>query len=419
MYFTELIRSLLASKQGENILRKSVSILIFLFVTLLSTNSLVSSLNASYTHQDLTFTVLINGNDVSLHNTKDNPLIIDIENDIEIDFDIANSGETVHLIDVSFEVYTIQEILFLDQETKVFTHKIDVDNNDVDADGKEGFDIASGMSESSNFVVYSEEIKEYKEQIRGQRVRVDINLNFEIIPDYFITVYLKEGTASEGSKGLFDLFKGIQTSQLIIFATISAIAVSFTVILTNKEFTFKVVKKFATFCVAIGTVVRPPAVRNLKKDEILTNDIREKMYDYIINNEGAHFREIIDYVDIGPFAGVWHLQVLEDFGFINSHKYKQYKIYYPRGRKILPNDPRLILKSNTAKAIVLFISKNPGAYQTLIAKNLGKAQGTIRYNMKTLVDAKIINIIIENGQKKFFINKKNRVLQEILPEITS
>ncbi len=384
---------------------------------LFTINALVSSLNASYTHQDLTFTVLVNDNDISLHNTKENPLVIDIENDIEIDLDISNAGESVHLIDASIDVYTIQEILLWDQEAKVFTHYIDVDNNDEDGDGKEGFDIESGMSESRNFVVYSEEIKEYKEQIRGQRVRVDINLNFESIPDYSITIYLKEGQiASEDSNGLFEFFKGIQTSQLIVYTSISAIAVSYIIILTNREFAFKFLKKLAIFCVAIGTVIRPPAVRNLKKDEILTNVTREKMYDYIINNEGAHFREIIDYIDIGPFAGVWHLQVLEDFGFIGSHRYKQYKVYYPTGRKISPKDPRLILKSNTAKAIVQFISKNPGAYQNLIAKQLGKSQGTIRYNMKKLVDAKIINVILENGQKKFFINKKNLVLRKILPE---
>jgi predicted transcriptional regulator len=364
--------------------------------------------------------VLINDNDISLYNTKDNPLVIDIDNDIEIYFDISNTGETVHLVDVLFEVYTIQKIFFWDHEAKVFTRNIDVDNNDEDGDGQEGFDIASGMSESSNFVVYSEEIQEYKSQIRGQQVRVNINLNFESVPDYAITVYIREGQiASDGSNGLFEVFKEIPTSQLIVYTSLSAIAVSYIIILTNKELAFKFMKKLATFCVAIGTVIRPPAVRNLKKDEILTNDIREKIYEYIISNEGAHFREIIDYVGIGPFAGVWHLQVLEDFGFIGSHKYKQYKVYYQTGRKISPKDPRLVLKSNTAKAIVLFISKNPGAYQTLIAKNLGKAQGTIRYNMKTLVDAKIINVIIENGQKKFFVNKKNLVLLKFLPEISS
>ena len=172
------------------------------------------------------------------------------------------------------------------------------------------------------------------------------------------------------------------------------------------------------FFVAIGTVVRPPSIRNLKQDEILTNETRDRIYNYILNHEGAHFREIINYIDIGPFEGTWHLQVLEDFGFIVSRRYKHYKIFYPLipGKVIPVKDPRLVLKSKTAKAIVRFILKNPGAYQNLIAKQLGKSQGAIRYNMKKLVDAQIIDVMKENGQKRFYINDKNTALQKILPD---
>jgi len=172
------------------------------------------------------------------------------------------------------------------------------------------------------------------------------------------------------------------------------------------------------FFVAIGTVVRPPSIRNLKEDEVLTNDTRDRIYNYILNHEGAHFREIINYIDIGPFEGTWHLQVLEDFGFIVSRRYRHYKIFYPlvAGKEIPLKDPRLVLKSKTAKAIVRFILKNPGAYQNLIAKQLGKSSGAIRYNMKKLVDAKIINIMKENGLKRFYINEKNLALKRILPE---
>jgi len=36
--------------------------------------------------------------------------------------------------------------------------------------------------------------------------------------------------------------------------------------------------------------------------------------------------------------------------------------------------------------------------------------------MKKLVDAKIIDVMKENGQKRFYINDKNLALQKILPE---
>ena len=443
-------------KNGEWILKKYFLVFVILFaMSTLTISAFVSPSNAAYTHQNLTLTVLINDNDVSLHDTKDHPLLIDIDNDIEIYFDISNAGETVHLVDASIEVYTIQTVLFWDYETKVFTYNIDVDNGDEDGDGREGFDIATGLSESNSFTLTEEEIEEYKELMRDQRVRVDLIFNFEIILDYTITVYIDEGEiASEDSNGtetggdtevisddgvsqdteytidLFDPFRGAETSQLILYSTAGALVVSYIVMQTNKrialkfatlvfkigEVFFLIIMGAESFFVAIGTVVRPPSIRNLKKDEVLTNDTRERIYNYICSHEGAHFREIINYIDIGPFAGIWHLQVLEDFGFIVSRRYKHYKIFYPliAGKEIPLKDPRLVLKSKTAKAIVRFILKNPGAYQNLIAKQLGKSQGTIRYQMKKLVDAKIIDVMKENGQKRFYIN--NLALQRILPE---
>ncbi len=219
--------------------------------------------------------------------------------------------------------------------------------------------------------------------------------------------------------------QAIETPQMIAFTALGAIAVSNIIMLTNKRFALKfatlVVKTgdvfFAisavaykiggTLFVAIGAVLRPPSIRNIKEDEVLTNDTREQIYSYICNHEGAHFREIIGHVDIGPFAGIWHLQVLEDFGFIVSRRHGHYKIFYPTGRKIPLHDPRLVLKNKTAKKVVLFILKHPGTYQNEIAKELGKSHGTIRYNLKKLVTAKIIEVVSDNGRKKFYINEES------------
>jgi len=454
LFDTKVIRPHL---NGEYILKKNLSIFIIIFVALFTLSSFIPPGNAAYTHQDLTITVLINSNDVSFHNNKDHPLLIDIDNDIEIYFKISNAGETVHLIDASLEVYSIQTILFWDYETKVFEYNIDVDNGDEDGDGREGFDIFAGLSESNSVTLTTEELDDYKEILRDQRARVDLNFNFEIISDYTITVYIEEGEIAPGDSNdtetggntenisddgvsqdteytidLFDPFRGVETSQLILYTTASALLVSFIVMQTNKkiaskfttlffkigELFFIVIMGAEAFFVAIGTVVRPPSIRNLRQDEVLTNETRERIYNYICSHEGAHFREIITHSDIGPFEGTWHLQVLEDFGFIVSRRYKHYKIFYPliAGKVIPLKDPRLVLKSKTAKAIVRFILENPGAYQNLIAKQLGKSQGAIRYNMKKLVDAKIINVMKENGQKRFYINQNNLALQKILPE---
>ena len=63
-------------------------------------------------------------------------------------------------------------------------------NADEDGDGKEGFDIPAGLGETDSFTVAAEEIAEYKEEVRGQSVRLDVIFNFETIPDFTATVYI-------------------------------------------------------------------------------------------------------------------------------------------------------------------------------------------------------------------------------------
>lgn len=178
-------------RKGESVMRKSTSIMGLLLVALFALSTFAPLSNADYTHQDLTMTVIINGNDASQYNTKDNPLAINVDNAISVHFAIQNNGETVHLTDMSMEIYTVQRILGIwDWEVKIYTHQIDVDNADEDGDGKEGFDVPAGISEADSFTVAAEEIAEYKEEVRGQSVRLDVIFNFETIPDFTATVYI-------------------------------------------------------------------------------------------------------------------------------------------------------------------------------------------------------------------------------------
>jgi len=178
-------------KKGESVMRKSTSIMGLLLVALFALSTFSPLSNAAYTHQDLTLTVIINGYDVSQYNTKDNPLTIHVDNPINIHIAIQNNGETVHLTDMSMDIYSVQRILGIwDWEVKVYTHLIDVDNADEDGDGKEGFDVLAGISETDSFTVAAEEIAEYKEEVRGQNVRLDVIFNFETIPDFTATVYI-------------------------------------------------------------------------------------------------------------------------------------------------------------------------------------------------------------------------------------
>ncbi|MFX1465254.1 MAG: hypothetical protein ACFFA5_02105 [Promethearchaeota archaeon] len=146
--------------------------------------------NAAYTHEDLTLTVLVNGHDISTNNVKSNPLVIDLTQPIQVSLLITNDGETVHLTDATVSFYTLQTILLWDIESKIYDHQVDLDNEDDDGDGKEGFDIPAATSESDSFEIAPEDIAEYRDALSGQRVRLDILFNFETIPDYTVKIYI-------------------------------------------------------------------------------------------------------------------------------------------------------------------------------------------------------------------------------------
>lgn len=146
--------------------------------------------NASYTHEDLTLSVQVNGQDTSAHDVRSNPLVINLNDALLVSLSMTNAGETVHLTDATVSFYTVQTILFWDLDTKVYDHQVDLDNDDEDGDGKEGFDIPAATSESDSFEISPEDIAEYRDALTGQRVRIDILFNFEIIEDYTVKVYI-------------------------------------------------------------------------------------------------------------------------------------------------------------------------------------------------------------------------------------
>ena len=82
-------------------------------------------------------------------------------------------------------------------------------------------------------------------------------------------------------------------------------------------------------------------------------------------------------------------------------------------------DPRLMLKGSTAKAIFRFILKNPGAHQNKIAKEIGKSHTTVKYNLKNLIKAKMVEFESENGRKKFYVNKDLIGLRDVILEYFS
>ncbi len=169
-----------AFKKGEYVLRKYTSVIAMLFVTLFAMTTFAPLSSAVFTHEDLTMTLFLNGSDVSTHDTFNNPLVINLDEDVKGDFSFANNGGTVHLNDITVELYNVQPVLFWHWDTKFYENQFEVDK-----------DIPAGFGTKASFTLFLSNVGENKEALRGQTNRIDVTLSFERIPDFTITVYVE------------------------------------------------------------------------------------------------------------------------------------------------------------------------------------------------------------------------------------
>ncbi len=157
-----------------------MTFLAFLFVALFAMTAFAPLSSAAFTHQDLTMTLFLNGSDVSTHDTANNPLVINLDEDVKGEFSFANNGTIVHLNDITVELYNVQPVLFWHWDTKFYENQFEVDE-----------DIPAGFGTKASFTLFLSNVGENKEALRGQTNRIDVILSFESIPDFTITVYVE------------------------------------------------------------------------------------------------------------------------------------------------------------------------------------------------------------------------------------
>jgi predicted transcriptional regulator len=126
------------------------------------------------------------------------------------------------------------------------------------------------------------------------------------------------------------------------------------------------------------------------KDEILNNERRGKIYEYIKRNPGLHLRQLQRSLRI-PLASLqYHLNYMTKRKIIFEEKSENYTRYYcillePRDKRVLS-----ILRQKRLREIVLLILINKKAKCQLIVRTLNLSASTISFYLKYLVENSIL-----------------------------
>lgn len=142
------------------------------------------------------------------------------------------------------------------------------------------------------------------------------------------------------------------------------------------------------FIVAIVLVVSIVMYSKIKRENLLKNAIRKRIYHHIKENPGKHYRAILSDLDLSMGVLTYHLNRLEKAQYIKSKQDGMFRRFYPPGPK---TDVKFFL-SGIQESILSVINENKGISQSKIADKIGVSRKVVNYHVNILDQAGLIFI---------------------------
>ncbi len=124
--------------------------------------------------------------------------------------------------------------------------------------------------------------------------------------------------------------------------------------------------------------------KRFDKNEILTNDLRRGIYNFIVENPATHLRELKREFGISINTTMWHLKVLEDANMISSKKFAHKLHYFPYG---VPEDEYvqyLISRNSKIRDILDYLEEEKEAHLRKIARETNQHPETVKHYLTKL-----------------------------------
>lgn len=141
--------------------------------------------------------------------------------------------------------------------------------------------------------------------------------------------------------------------------------------------------------------------KRLTKMNVMANEKRQQILDYVNEQPGAHLRELREQLNLNPHVANWHLKVLESFNLIRRRKYLKYRVYFPADFNKSDEEPLLALKNDKALRIFLEINENPQLSFDELRKLSDQSPKVIRYHLDRLKNSGIVDLQEKDGEEFF------------------
>jgi DNA-binding MarR family transcriptional regulator len=120
----------------------------------------------------------------------------------------------------------------------------------------------------------------------------------------------------------------------------------------------------------------------IKKEYILDNFTRGRIYGYIEANPGEHFNAIKRALNLKNGSLAYHLRTLEKGEFITAKRDRGYTRFYPKSMKLPKKNIRELIP--VQRNIMEIVNENPGISQREIGDKLDISYQLVHYHVKVL-----------------------------------
>lgn len=164
---------------------------------------------------------------------------------------------------------------------------------------------------------------------------------------------------------------------------------------------------FPLLFVLAAVVVAVGLYSKLKKDRVLDHKVRERIYTYIRENPGSHYRGMLEALGLKMGVLTHHLRTLEREEFIRSVQNGVYRRYYPSGMNIDIAPPL----SETQQRLLQIVRQNPGISQTEIATLVDERRMYVNYHIKRLRDYGLVAVQVDGRVSACYVNPQSPVCE--------
>ena len=132
-----------------------------------------------------------------------------------------------------------------------------------------------------------------------------------------------------------------------------------------------------------------PLYTKIRKEEVLDQFVRGRIFGYIEHNPGVTYSQIKRKIGVGNGTLTHHLSMLEKQNYIKADRDGLYKRFYPRDYHIDEDTVEL----TTLQRDIYFLAKTePGISQKDLSDRLGVSERVMSYHIHLLQEARLIRV---------------------------